>query len=187
MEEVIVEEQNNIENPRNPGIKVSKIIAIVCFALVFSLILIAFVADVVTFADVFIAFVTGILGATVMFIIGFFLMMCSCLLIFGIYLLEEYGFWPVNWAINAYNESMAEATITAEQVMIFRAVRIVLLVICFLIIVACIVSLVFKKKAKKAGFIGKTAMITAFDIVTIIFAIFGILVAIAMLAVSFLI
>ena len=190
MEEIVeteqIEVQEPIAKPQNPQIKAAKIIAIVCFALVFSLIPIAFVVDIVTFADVFFAFITGILGATVMFVIGFFLMMVSCLLIFGIYLLEEYGFWPIEWAIKAYNESMAEATITAEQILIFRIVRIVLLVLCVLIIAACIVSLILKKKAKKTGYVGKTAMITAFDIVAIIFAIFGILVAIGMLAISFL-
>lgn len=190
MEEIVeteqIEVQEPIAKPQNPQIKAAKIIAIVCFALVFSLIPIAFVVDIVTFADVFFAFITGILGATVMFVIGFFLMMVSCLLIFGIYLLEEYGFWPIEWAIKAYNESMAEATITAEQILIFRIVRIVLLVLCVLIIAACIVSLVLKKKVKKTGYVGKTAMITAFDIVAIIFAIFGILVAIGMLAISFL-
>ena len=191
MEEIVeieqIEAQEPIAKPQNSYIKAAKIIAIVCFALVFSLIIVAFVVDIVTFADVFFAFITGILGATVMFVIGFFLMMVSCLLIFGIYLLEEYGFWPIEWAIKAYNESMAEATITVEQILIFRIVRIVLLVLCVLIIASCIVSLILKKKAKKAGYVGKTAMITAFDIVAIIFAIFGILVAIGMLAISFII
>ena len=68
-----------------------------------------------------------------MFIISF-------VLIFGFYIMNEYGFWPLTWTINLFKEMIGEIVITPEEIQLFRIFRIILIVICIVIFVFSIIG-----------------------------------------------
>ena len=129
--------------------KIAKIISLVIFPLVFVALLGAIIGDIAVFAMNIIYFFIACLAAVGVFIIGFFLMLISIVLIFGVYLLEEYGFWPAQWAAKGFSEVMADNKVAPGQVMVLVIIRIVLIVLCVLILASAIVALVFAKKAQK--------------------------------------
>ena len=150
------------------------IISIFCFVLVFALLLVAVISDILIFAQQLIMFVVAVLGAAVAFIAGFFLMIISIILIFGFYLLESQGFWPYEWAKQAFSEIIKDAKITSAQMGVLIGVRIALLICCVIIFVSAIVALVFasiaKKQNKKNGVAIRQGLTKAFSIISIIFS-----------------
>ena len=124
--QVVVEEEQPVEKKTGmlPLERAAKIIALVIFPLVLSAAIGAVVSDIVIFASNILMFFVACLGAVAAFIIGFVLMIVSIVFIFGIYLLEEYGFWPITWTASTFTEILADAKITPEQVQILLLVRI---------------------------------------------------------------
>ena len=178
MDEIVELEQ---PKPTNKLAKAAKIIAIVIFALVLSALIGAVVSDVVIFSAQIAGFIVACIMAVAAFFIGIILMVLSIVCIFGVYLLEEYGFWPLTWTKNAFMEVMSDLAVTSEQISILIMVRIILLVICVLVFAAAIVALCLAKKAKKENPEVKQGLTKAFSIVALILSILGMFIALAML------
>lgn len=161
------------------------IISIVCFALVFALLLVAVISDIAIFSKQLLTFAVAILGAAAAFMIGFILMVLSCMLIFGVYLIEKSGFWPLNWAKQAFSEIIKDAQITSEQIGVLVGVRIALLICCILIFVSAIVALVFasiaKRQNKNIGIKIRQGSTKAFSIISLVLSVFGFFVALIVL------
>lgn len=156
--------------------KVAKIIAIVCFALLMAALATAIVSDIIILGKLILGFVLAIFMAAVVFFVGFFLMLVSMILVFGFYLVEEVGFWPVTWAETVFKQIIAENKLTTDQLGEIVIVRIVLLAICVLALASIIVAMVLSKKAKKVNEERKQKLTKAFSILSLIFSILGIIV-----------
>ncbi len=178
MNEVITVEQNK---PTSKIAKAAKIIAIVIFALVLSALIGAVVSDVVIFSAQIAGFIAACILAVAAFVFGIILMVLSIVCIFGVYLLEEYGFWPLTWTKTAFTEVVSDLAVTSEQINILIMVRIILLAICVLVFAAAIVALCLAKKAKKENPELKQGLTKAFSIVALILSILGMFIALAML------
>ena len=157
----------------NPKAKTAKIIAIIAFCLVMSALAIAIISDVVIFAQQIILFVVACFIAAALFIIGILLMFVSIVFVFGVYLLEEYGFWPVNWAFNGFNEVLADAAITQEQANTLILIRVLLIIACVTGFILAIVCLALSNSAKKDGYQEKQGSTKAFGVISLIFSILG--------------
>ena len=168
-----------VQQPKSMPLKMklAKIFAIVCFALVFSTLIAAGISDIVVFGKQILAFVLAILGGAVAFIFGIICMLFSIILIFGIYLLEEYGFWPVNWAAQVFNEIIHEGAMTSGQAFSIIIVRIVILGVCLIAMGLAIAALVLASLARKEDKQRKQRMTYSFSIITIIFGAFGLMAA----------
>lgn len=175
----------NTSEPRRGFQRAALIIAIHCFVLVFALLLAALISDILIFAQQLIMFVVAVLGAAVTFIAGFFLMIISIILIFGFYLLESTGFWPYEWAKQAFTEIIKDAQLTSAQVGVLIGVRIALLVCCVIIFLSAIVALIFasiaKKQNKKLGIKIRQGLTKAFSIISIVFSVLGFFMALIVL------
>ncbi|MCR5332636.1 MAG: hypothetical protein K6E11_01275 [Bacilli bacterium] len=161
--------------------KAAKIIAIIAFALVMSALAGALVSDIVLFARQIIYFIVGCVGAVMAFIVGFFLFLISCILIFGIYLAESQGFWPVTWAQQIFTQVLNDGKLTPEEISVILIVRIILAVICFIVFVLSIVCLALKKRAKKKGEEDKQKLTKSFGTISLIFSILGLFAAVVMI------
>ena len=170
--------------PPNPRAIVALVLSIICFAGVFLALGGAIVGDLVTFFNVFINFFGAIIVSFIIFFIGFVIMILSIFLIFGIYWVENAGFFPLEWASNAYKEIMQQAALTQEQVNTFIVIRIVLLVVCALIFILSFVNIILmavaNKKSKKK-LVGSSVTVVLFSIFSMILSFLGIGVAIVML------
>ena len=177
MDEVVRNENQTISSKY----KVAKILAIIVFSLVMSALAFAIVSDVVLFAAQILGFIAACLGSVVTFFFGFILMVISIILIFGFYLLQERGFWPLTWAKETFRSVMADYKMTQDQINALLTIRIVLLVFCVIGFGLAIATLVMSKQAKKSGSTQKRGMINAFGILSLIFSIFGIFAAVLMI------
>lgn len=180
-----IEEQPVQAAPISKQAKAAKIIAIVAFSVVMGCLVLALVTDIAIFSKQILGFVAAILGSALVFIFGCILMLFSIVLIFGIYLLEQDGFWPATWAEKTFHEALSDAALTPDQVTAIVAVRIVLLVLCVLAFAAAIVAICMKKAAKKKNpEMPKQKLTTAFSIVALIFSIFGAFAALTVMLLS---
>ena len=154
--------------------KAGRIIAIVAFSLIMAGLLTAIISDGVLFANQIFGFLLACFASIIAFLFAIILMILSCMLVFGIYLLSENGFWPYSWATKVFKDIIADYHITSEQLQIFMNIRIVLLVICALAFVLSIVGMVFNKKSP-------LKLPKVFDILALIFSILGVFGSIIMM------
>ena len=158
--------------------RAAQVIAIIAFALVMSALATALITDIVLFAQQIFGFIAACLVSAIVFILGFILMIISCILIFGIYLLGDRGFWPLDWAAGTFQQIIDENRITPEQVAVFGGIRIFLIISCVLVLVLSIICLALNKSVKKEE---RAKVTTPFGVVGIVFSILGLLSAICML------
>ena len=175
----VVEKKEKVELPKKA--KVAKIIAIVIFSTVVACLVLALVTDIAIFSNQILAFIGGCLGAIGAFIIGIVFLFFSIVLIFGVYLLEQQGFWPLTWASNAFHSAIADAPITAGQLEALVAIRIVIIVLCTICFGCSIAVLALAKKAKKENPDIKQGLSRTFGILTLIFSILGIFAALTLI------
>ena len=179
MNELVVKKEDIKQG--NDLAKAARIIAIVIFATIFTALIGAFVSDIVIFSSQIAGFIGACVVAVGAFIIGIILMIISIIFIFGVYLLEEYGFWPLTWSKDAFLAVLSDLKVTEDQIHTLIMVRILLLFICVLVLAAAIVALVLVSNAKKLNPEVKNGLTKAFSIIAIIFSSLGIFMALAML------
>lgn len=184
-----------MDNNSNSGKKKAASV-LATLSLVFAIlsIFLAIGLDVFAFKEAIFKFIFALILPIPAFIIFVMLMVVSCIFIFGFYLLDQYGFWPLDWAINLFKEMMGDIKITADQIFLFRVFRIVLLVICFSLLTMAIVSKVldYEKKemvpevveGEEPPIKKKDRTTGATSTVAIVFIVLGILVSVAALALS---
>lgn len=153
----------------------SQIIAIVVFSLTFAGLLGAVISDIVILANNIILFVSACLAGAITFVFALIVCFLTIVLIFGIFLLDNYGFWPAQWAGTVFRGILQEAAITHQQVQTLIIIRIILIVVCALSFVGAIVSLSLRKVAKNKGSV-TPKIIKPFAILTIVFSVLGLIV-----------
>lgn len=160
-----------------------KILAIICFSLIMAALVTAIVSDTIIVGQSILGFVLALLVATVAFIVAIFLMIVSCMLIFGVYLLNTEGFWPVEWAKSAYNDVMKDYQITNAQIDTLITIRIVLLVICIAVFIASIIVARHVKKIKKQDKTINRKPTSGFGTTSLVLSILGTIASLGVLAV----
>ncbi len=162
--------------------KAAKIIAICCFCLVMAALLYETVSDVIIFSKQILQFIGGIVATALLFVFMLICFVASFILIFGFYLFQQQGFWPIKVTKTAFLDMMGEISFDNISPSLFSGVRISLIVLCVISLVSAIVSLSLRKAAINEGFIDKNKHIKKFDVTTIVFSSLGIAVsAIALL------
>lgn len=157
--------------------KAAKIIAIIVFSLIMSLLVAAILSDVLIFTEQIGAFIEGIIGASVTFILGCILMVASFALIFGLFIVKNEGFWPGKWASDVYHDAINKSPFTEGQINTLVALRIVFLVLCVIGITLSIIALSLAKSAQKKNPDIKQKLTKPFSIISLIFSILGFLAA----------
>ena len=160
-----------------------KILAIVCFSLIMAALVTAIVSDAIIVGQSILGFILALLVATVAFIVAIFLMIVSCMLIFGVYLLNTEGFWPVEWAKSAYNDVMKDYQITNAQIDTLITIRIILLVICIAVFIASIIVVRHVKKIKKQDKTINRKPTSGFGTASLVLSILGVIACLGVMAV----
>lgn len=152
----------------------AKVIAIIAFSLVMTALAIAIISDVTLFAEQVMAFIGACLVSVMVFFFGCILFIVSIAFLFGIYLLDEYGFWPVAWTKQTFAEILKDYAITQEQIATTTLIRTALIIICISVFVLSIVALSLRKSATKDGDQGSKGLTISFGVVSLILSILGI-------------
>lgn len=155
-----------------------KACSVIAFVIVMLSLLTAIISDVVIFHEALLTFFGGILLSIGGFIIMFVAMIVSCMFVFGVYLLNQYGFWPLQLSVNLFKEIIGSIQITPGQIATFRGWRIALLILCIAALILAIMAL------HKDEMISKKVPLKGMSVVALIFAILGIVVAIGAITIS---
>ena len=160
-----------------------KILAIVCFSLIMAALVTAIVSDAIIVGQSILGFVLALIIAVIAFIVGVILMIISCMLIFGIYLLDQEGFWPIAWAESAFKDVMKDYQITNAQIDTLITIRIVLLVVCIAVFIASIIVVKYVKKIKKQDKTINRKPTSGFGTASLVLSILGVVACLGMMAV----
>lgn len=153
-----------------------RILSIIVFSLIISALLTALISDGILLSKQIFGFIFALVASAIVFVFAIICMLFSIILIFGVYLLESEGFWPMAWTVSAYKSIMADYALTPEQIHSALVIRIILLVICVIVFIASIVALAMLKRAKKNNKEIKRKMETTFSVLALIFSILGMIV-----------
>ena len=153
-----------------------KALSIISFILVMLALVTAIVTDIVIFKDAIVTFISAIIVGAATFVFMIIAMVLSIMLIFGVFLLEQNGFWPLDLAVNAFKEVLQDIVITPDQIHTFITLRIVLLIVC---ITTLVLSSIAKHHKK-----GEKVPLRGMSIVTFIFSILGIVAAFGLIVIA---
>ena len=156
--------------------KAAKIIAIICFSLVFAALGVALGTDIGIFLEQIVTFIIACVASAVVFLFSIILMVLSCVLVFGIFLLESQGFWPATWTANTFNEIMSGAPISEDQLILMRIIRIFLILACVIALILAIIAINLNKSAFRENPANKSKLTKAFSVISLIFSILGLVV-----------
>lgn len=129
----------------------AKLLANICLIGTFLAMATAIIVDFVTLSEVIIQFVFSLIVPVIAFFVLFVAMVASWMLIFGVALTEQYGFWPLDISWDIYKQIIGEIKIDPDKLAIFRGVRIGLLVVCIVLYITAIVARIMNRKYKKEG------------------------------------
>ena len=155
-----------------------KACSIIAFVVVMVTLLAAIITDIAIFSQIILTFLAGIFLSAVAFCVLFVFMIISFVLVFGFYLIGEYGFWPLTWSFELFKMVLSDIKITPEQVAIFRGWRIAFLILCIFALIMAIIAL------HKDEMISKKVPLKGMSVVALVFAIMGIIVALGMIAIA---
>ena len=112
-----------------------KVLSIISFVLVLLALFAALITDFVLFKDAILAFIGGVIASIFIFVVLLVAMVASIIFIFGIFLIEEYGFWPLTLTIEAFKDILNDIVITSDQISTFKGLRFVFLTICIITLI----------------------------------------------------
>ena len=190
MEEIenneVIEEvkENPVETKAKKPTLVSQKVTMTAFGLSIFLIFLAAIFDLIAFKDTILTFIAGIVVSAAAFVVLCVLFLISFILIFGFYLVQKEGFWPLPLSIEFFKEVMGEVKVTAEQIAMFRTFRIVLIVLCIATLIVAIVGKVMTKKDIKAGLVKRLKSVDGYATAAIVLTIIGALVSMATIAIT---
>ena len=160
-----------------------KILAIICFSLIVAALVTAIVSDAIIVGQSILGFVLALIIAVIAFIVGVILMIISCMLVFGVYLLDQEGFWPIAWAESAFKDVMKDYQVTQAQIDTLIIIRIVLLVICISVFIMSIIVVRHVKKIKKQDKTINRKPTSGFGTASLVLSILGMIASLGVLAV----
>ena len=129
----------------------SRLLSNILVLSVILLVLVAIVGDLIIFSNAVLQFVAALILPCIAFVVLFLAMIASCIFIFGVLLLKEYGFWPLSLSIQFFKEILGDIEISASQLESFRVFRIVLIVLCLTLFILSIVGATLAKNDKEQG------------------------------------
>lgn len=159
---------------------VPKIIALIAFVIILIALNGAILADCFIFLEYILSFIIAIIASCFLFLLFFIAMIVSYIFVFGFYLTEQYGFWPLSLSKDVFHQIINDALISQEQLQAFIILRIVLITTCLICFIMAIISASLDKKERKLESLNvKTCK--PFNVITIILSILGIVVGFGML------
>ncbi len=154
-----------------------KKLSIISFTLVIVTLLAAIISDCIIFHEAILTFLFGAIFSAVVFVLLCAVMLLTIVLVFGVFLLQNYGFWPLNASLSLFKEILSDIQITSQQVTTFQGLRIAFITICILLIIFSLVVLKKKEDTQTA------AKYKSLSFVSLAFAILGVFVGIGMVAI----
>ena len=173
--EQVPEQDLKLQSPKS----VSRTLAITSLSIAIFMIFLSGLFDFLAFKDAILTFIAGLLVTAAATVIIFMAFIASLVLIFGIIILQNNGFWPINAIKNVFIEIMGSVEILPEQLAAFRIYRIILLVLFVGNIILASIAVVKYKKEKALKLVKPFDNTKPMAITALVFACIGAAISIA--------
>ncbi len=167
--EIIQEEELKPQEPK----RVSRTLAITSLSIAIFMIFLSGLFDFLAFKDAILTFIAGLIVSAAATVIIFMAFLASLIMIFGIIILQNNGFWPASAIKNVFLDIMGSVEILPEQLAAFRIYRIILLVLFVGNIVLSSIAFVKFKKEKALKLVKPYDNTKSMAITALVFACIG--------------
>ena len=130
-----------------------KSLAVLAICLLGWALLLALVSDYIIMGNETFGLIKAMFSSIIFFTMGIVFFVASLILLFGFILLVQYGFWPLDWGMNGFVNSMEEYNMTLDKM---KALFFSRLIIVIFILVALILAISAISQLKKARKIDRT-------------------------------
>lgn len=152
---------------------IPKVLALVSFCTVFGLIFVSIITDLVIFKDFILTFIGGMIITGVVFIILFIGFVLSILLVFGVGIVKDSGFWPLSISISIFKEILGDVYMSDDQIRTFIILRIAIIIMLIsMFILAIVANTMHKRRIKEND--PNIRKIKPFTVVAIIYSILAV-------------
>lgn len=159
---------------------IPKVLALVSFCTVFGLILVSIITDLVIFKDFILTFIGGMIITGVVFIILFIGFVLSILLVFGVGIVKDSGFWPLSISISLSKEILDDVYMSEDQIRTFIVLRIAIIIMLIsMFILAIVANIMHKRRIKEND--PNIRKIKPFTVVAIVYSILAIAIGFGMI------
>lgn len=159
---------------------IPKVLALVSFCTVFGLILVSVITDLVIFKDFILTFIGGMIITGVVFIILFIGFVLSILLVFGVGIVKDSGFWPLSISISLSKEILDDVYMSEDQIRTFIVLRIAIIIMLIsMFILAIVANIMHKRRIKEND--PNIRKIKPFTVVAIVYSILAIAIGFGMI------
>ena len=121
-------------------------LAIIALTIILVTIPLTLVLDFVAMHDAILQFIGGLFASVVVTIILFGAFLVSLVLIFGIIILKNQGFWPLKASLSVFKQILGSITVEEQAIQLFMIFRIIVIVICVAVLIIAIIAKVKVKK-----------------------------------------
>lgn len=159
---------------------IPKVLALVSFCTVFGLILVSVITDLVIFKDFILNFIGGMIITGFFFIIFFIGFVLSILLVFGVGIVNDEGFWPLSLSISIFKNILGDAYMSDGQIRTFIILRIAIIIMLIsMFILAIVANIMHKRRIKEND--PNIRKIKPFTVVAIVYSILAIAIGFGMI------
>lgn len=159
---------------------IPKVLALVSFCTVFGLIFVSIITDLVIFKDFILTFIGGMIITGVVFIILFIGFVLSILLVFGVGIVKDSGFWPLSISISIFKEILGDVYMSDDQIRTFIVLRIAIIIMLIsMFILAIVANIMHKRRIKEND--PNIRKIKPFTVVAIVYSILAIAIGFGMI------
>jgi len=159
---------------------IPKVLALVSFCTVFGLILVSVITDLVIFKDFILTFIGGMIITGVVFIILFIGFVLSILLVFGVGIVKDSGFWPLSISISLSKEILDDVYMGEDQIRTFIVLRIAIIIMLIsMFILAIVANIMHKRRIKEND--PNIRKIKPFTVVAIVYSILAVAIGFGMI------
>lgn len=159
---------------------IPKVLALVSFCTVFGLIFVSIITDLVIFKDFILTFIGGMIITGVVFIILFIGFVLSILLVFGVGIVKDSGFWPLSISISLSKEILDDVYMSEDQIRTFIVLRIAIIIMLIsMFILAIVANIMHKRRIKEND--PNIRKIKPFTVVAIVYSILAIAIGFGMI------
>lgn len=159
---------------------IPKVLALVSFCTVFGLIFVSIITDLVIFKDFILTFFGGMIITGVVFIILFIGFVLSILLVFGVGIVKDSGFWPLSISISLSKEILDDVYMSEDQIRTFIVLRIAIIIMLIsMFILAIVANIMHKRRIKEND--PNIRKIKPFTVVAIVYSILAIAIGFGMI------
>ncbi len=169
------------QKPKRP----SKILAGTSLGLTIFSILLAGLFDFIAFKESILTLIGGIFVAAAAAAILMIIFFITIIMIFGIILVQNHGFWPMQYIKDIISDIFGSIEFVPSQMSTFRIFRIILLVLCVADIVVSIIALIKYKQELAQGIAKRYEATKPMATTSLVLAIIGALLSIGAIAVTF--